>query len=390
MKKGYKNTEIGIIPEDWGIVWLDAIADIITGNKDTQDKIDDGKYPFYVRSEIIERINTYSFDKEAVLTSGDGVGVGKIFHYVKGRFDFHQRVYCIHNFKNYNGKLFYYIFSQHFFNRVMQMTAKSSVDSVRREMIARMKLPLPPLPEQQAIAEVLSDTDALIQNIKQLISKKKALKQGAMQQLLTDKRRLKGFKEKWEVKKLGEVVDFFKGQGLSKSKLNVNGEFCCILYGELFTTYKEVIDEVINKTNYNEGILSKKGDVLIPASTTTNGIDLCIASCLNKDNVLLGGDINILRPKIKINSEFLSAYLTNVKKYDIEQETQGITIIHLYGKRLKNIEIILPPLSEQQAIAKILSDMDKEIVNLEEQLHKTEALKQGMMQELLTGKTRIV
>ncbi|WP_421948845.1 restriction endonuclease subunit S [Phaeodactylibacter xiamenensis] len=95
--KGYKQTEVGVIPEDWEMLQVKNIASITTGGSDTQDRIDDGKYPFYVRSQKVERINQYTFDCEAVLTSGDGVGVGKIYHYIDGKFDFHQRVYCIYN-----------------------------------------------------------------------------------------------------------------------------------------------------------------------------------------------------------------------------------------------------------------------------------------------------
>src|SRR5512137_788468 len=95
VEKGYKQTEIGLIPNDWEVDTIQRLATITTGAKNTQDKIDDGEYPFFVRSQIVERINSYSFNGEAVLTAGDGVGTGKVFHYVNGKFDFHQRVYKI-------------------------------------------------------------------------------------------------------------------------------------------------------------------------------------------------------------------------------------------------------------------------------------------------------
>ncbi len=188
---GYKNTEVGVIPNDWKIEKIDDFAKISTGDKDTQDKIDDGIYPFFVRSQIIERINSYSFNGEAVITSGDGVGVGKVFHYFNGKFDYHQRVYNIHNFDNHvNGKYFFFQFFSNFYDRVMAMTAKSSVDSVRREMIAEMKIPFPSLPEQTAIAHVLSDMDSEIAALEVRKHKTALLKQGMMQELLTGKTRL--------------------------------------------------------------------------------------------------------------------------------------------------------------------------------------------------------
>jgi type I restriction enzyme S subunit len=93
--KGYKQTEVGVIPTDWEIDEIQNLAEITTGAKNTQDRIFDGEYPFFVRSQIVERINSFSFDGEAILTAGDGVGTGKVFHYINGKFDYHQRVYKI-------------------------------------------------------------------------------------------------------------------------------------------------------------------------------------------------------------------------------------------------------------------------------------------------------
>ena len=168
------------------------IAHITTGSRNTQDRIDDGQYPFFVRSQTIERINSYSFDGEAVLTAGDGVGTGKVFHYINGKFDAHQRVYLISDFgERIVGYFFYLYFSSHFYARIMQMTAKSSVDSVRREMIARMLIPLPPTTaEQEAIARILSDMDAEITALEAQVGKAHELKQGMMQELLTGRIRL--------------------------------------------------------------------------------------------------------------------------------------------------------------------------------------------------------
>ena len=137
IKKGFQKTEVGVIPVDWITEEIQNIANITTGSKNTQDRIADGTYPFFVRSQTVERINSFSYDGEAVLTAGDGVGTGKVFHYIIGKFDYHQRVYKISNFsEKLNGYYFFLYFSMNFYNRMMQMTAKSSVDSVRREMIA--------------------------------------------------------------------------------------------------------------------------------------------------------------------------------------------------------------------------------------------------------------
>jgi len=188
----YRQTETGVIPADWNVECIENIAHITTGGRDTQERVADGEYPFFVRSQTIERINSYSFDGEAVLTAGDGVGTGKVFHYINGRFDAHQRVYRISEFsERIDGYFFYLYFSSRFYKRIMQMTAKSSVDSVRREMISRMPVALPPTrQEQQAIAGVLKDMDAEIATLEAKLTKARQIKQGMMQELLTGRIRL--------------------------------------------------------------------------------------------------------------------------------------------------------------------------------------------------------
>jgi type I restriction enzyme S subunit len=187
----YRQTDLGVIPEEWGLTKIRDAASIKTGKRNTQDRIDDGQYPFFVRSQSVERIDSYSFDGEAVLTAGDGVGTGKVFHYIKGKFDFHQRVYKISDFSApLNGFYFFLYFSSRFYDRIMAMTAKSSVDSVRLETIAGMLIPLPSTDEQAAIAEIVSDMDAEIVALEQRRDKTRALKQGMMQELLTGRTRL--------------------------------------------------------------------------------------------------------------------------------------------------------------------------------------------------------
>ena len=163
---------------------ISDFAHVTTGNKDTQNKVDNGDYPFFVRSQTVERINSFSYDGEAILTSGDGVGVGKNFHYIVGKFDFHQRVYCIYNFdKTVSGKFIYQYFSENFYKRAIQLSAKNSVDSVRMSMITEMPISLPELPEQTKIAACLSSLDDLITAQTQKIAALKTHKKGLMQQL---------------------------------------------------------------------------------------------------------------------------------------------------------------------------------------------------------------
>lgn len=198
------------------------------------------------------------------------------------------------------------------------------------------------------------------------------------------------FSQPWKEVKLGEIFNIKKGQGLSKEVLDDNGLNKCILYGELYTKYSEVIKDIESRTNQSGGILSQIGDILIPASTTTTGIDLANATALLKENVLLGGDINILRAKKEVSSIFFAYLLTHAYKFDIAKLAQGITIVHLYGEFLKNMKIYIPSdISEQQAIADVLSTADDEINLLNQKLEALKEQKKGLMQQLLTGQVRV-
>ena len=175
----------------WETKLLGDVAHIKTGSKNNEDKDDNGQYPLYVRSAIVEQINSYCFDGEAILVPGEG-GIENIFHYINGRFDCHQRVYMINRFaNNVFGKLIYYIMVLQFGKHAMQNTVKATVDSLRLPTFQTFSFSIPKdVAEQRAIAEVLSDMDAEITALEQRRDKTIAIKQGMMQQLLTGRVRL--------------------------------------------------------------------------------------------------------------------------------------------------------------------------------------------------------
>lgn len=151
-----------------------------------------------------------------------------------------------------------------------------------------------------------------------------------------------------------------------------------------------MIREIVGRTNANDGFPSKGGDVLIPASTTTTGIDLANATAILESDVLLSGDINILRPKnTKQSAPFFAYLLTHILKHKIASRAQGITIVHLYGAHLKPLTVTIPDVEEQHAIASIIMDADDEILRLEAQLAALRQEKAALMQQLLTGKRRV-
>jgi type I restriction enzyme S subunit len=202
-----------------------------------------------------------------------------------------------------------------------------------------------------------------------------------MMSRLVPKLRFKEFSGEWEEKRLGDIGIFSKGKGIPKNDIVEDGVLECIRYGELYTEYKEIIKDIKSKTNLKKDslILSKKNDVIIPSSGETY-IDIATASCVLKDNIALGGDLNILRSKE--NGVFLAYYLSHVKKQDIAKLAQGIAVVHLYTSQLKLLKVELPKPKEQQKIANCLTSLDNLI---EAQNKKVEALKnhkKGLMQRL--------
>lgn len=182
---------IGEIPEHWKIKRTRFLCNIQTGDKDTVNREDDGLYPFYVRSPKVERINTYSFDGEAVLMAGDGVGAGKVFHYANGKFDYHQRVYNLHNFKDVSGLFFYYYILNKFRYIIEEGAAKNTVDSVRLNMIQDFWMTIPPVSEQQNIVKYIdgeiSKIDSQIAKANRRIELLNELKQSVITEAVTGK-----------------------------------------------------------------------------------------------------------------------------------------------------------------------------------------------------------
>ena len=271
-------------------------------------------------------------------------------------------------------------------------SGKTGVPGVNRNDLHQIAVRLPPLPEQHAIAATLSEVDALIAALDRLIAKKRAIKRGAMQQLLTGKTRLPGFSGAWEVKKLGEIGLFKKGRNIPKNQLSTHGE-PCVLYGEIYTRYDCIVRELVSfipKEVAEQATAIKPGDVLFAGSgETAEEIGKCFAY-IGAEKAYAGGDLILLSPN-EDDSTFLGYQLNSPMICKQKANLgQGSSVVHIYCSGLATIDVPLPSLPEQKAIAALLSDMDAEIAALEQRRDKTVAMKQGMMQELLTGRIRLV
>lgn len=170
------------------------------------------------------------------------------------------------------------------------------------------------------------------------------------------------YKGDWHKRKLNEICLFFKGNGLSKSDLSNEG-FPCILYGELYTTYKnEVISDIVSKTTttLSNPFLSLNNDLIIPGSGE-DPIDIAVARAIYQNDIILGGDLNVLRPKSNVSAAFLSYQLNGVRRYDIAKKAQGKSIVHLHNSDLKEVCVSIPTYDEQLHIVKLLTKIDEMI-----------------------------
>ena len=190
------------------------------------------------------------------------------------------------------------------------------------------------------------------------------------------------FEGEWEEERLADIADLYKGTGISKDQLSDDGE-PCILYGELYTKYKsETIREVISKTNIDNTKLvrSKANDVIIPCSGET-AEDIATARCVLNGNILLGGDLNIIRLH-GYDGAFMSYQLNGRRKYDIAKVAQGVSVVHLYGEHLKGVKTINPCLEEQKKIAKLLSLLDERISTQSKVIDKLQSLIRGIAHKI--------
>lgn len=182
----------------------------------------------------------------------------------------------------------------------------------------------------------------------------------------------------WNVKKLGEIVEFKRGRDLPKSDMSDEGTYKCIHYGQLFTEYQELVSDIKSKTNSNAGrFYSKTNDVLMPTSDVTPR-GLATASCIKEDGIILGGGILVIRFNPGYDGLYFS-YFVSQNKATILKLVKGSTVFHLYASDLANLEINFPQQDEQTAITAVLSETDALIENLDKLIAKKKAIKQGAM-----------
>lgn len=379
-------------PKDWIKRNLGELVHIQTGTKNNEDKVSTGKYPFYVRSAKVERIDTYSYDTEAILIPGEG-NIGTIFHYINGKFDVHQRVYAITNFSELVNPFYVYWFMKRNFGvYAFSQTSKATVDSLRLPTFEKFEVFLPPLEEQKAIGETLSTFDQHIENLEKLIAKKKMIRDGAVEDLMSGKKRLDGFDGEWEEKTILSITKDIITGGTPSTNIKEywGGSIPWLASTEIHQ--KNIENETKNITNLgllnSSAKIAPKYSVLI--ALAGQGKTRGTAAILGKDMA-----INQSLAALVCSEDNYYKFLF----YAIEMNYEALRELSsgdggrggLNKKLIKDFKINIPSdVKEQQAIASILTAMDEEINNLQKEKEKIEKIKQGAMDDLLTGRVRLV
>ena len=313
---------------EWEKCKFKDVCSTSTGNKNTQDKADDGIYPFYVRSQTVERINSWTFDGEAILTAGDGVGVGKVFHHSYGKIGVHQRVYILSDFKCDANYLFHF-FSSKFYNRVKRMSAKNSVDSVRKEMITDMPLSLPCHQEQFKIGHILSLLDERIATQNKIIDKLQSLIRGIAQNVVRP--------NKPNVR-LSDCLEC-SSSTLQESDVCECGTYP--VYGA-----NGIVGYLDNYNTEGEAVyIIKDGSGVGTVSYVTGR---CSAT----------GTLNTLQAKEGYSLQYLYYML---KVFNFEPYKTGMAIPHIYFKDYGKAKVFCPSYTEQLRYARLLSAMDSKL-----------------------------
>jgi len=403
--EGYKQTEVGVIPMDWEAKTLGDAAEVVMGqspvgasynHSGTGAPLINGPTEFTEKYPIKIQWTSQptKFCKKCdMLLCVRGSSTGRI-NISDGEYCIGRGIAAIRA-KSGADTSFITFQVESAVKSILALTTGSTFPNIDGKSIRAIQFPLPPLPEQQAIASALTDVDALITALGQLITKKRYIKQGAMQQLLTGKKRLPGFGGEWEVKKLGEILLKTQlGGNYPNSEKETN--YPLMKMGNINRGLVDIskIEYITDKSSPSEKDKLQYGDVLF---NTRNTLELVGKVAIWRNELPLAYfNSNLLRFEFNpshVSSKFFMNNIFNTKQIlsQLKGFATGTTsVAAIYSRDLIKLQIPLPPLPEQTAIATILSDMDAEIEALEQKQTKYKAIKQGMMQELLTGKTRLV
>jgi type I restriction enzyme S subunit len=404
---GYKQTEVGVIPEDWDVVSIGEAGQVLGGRQRSPHNVGEpckylrvaNVFDGFLETEDVLKMPFTAAEKERFLLrpgdillnegqSIDLVGRSAIYRGIPDQCCFQNTLIRFRANRTTCIEFAQLVFQQYlrlgvFASIALQTTSIAHLGSGR---FAALKMPLPPLPEQEAIAEVLGKVDTLIEHLERLIAKKRLLKRGVMRELLTGKERLPGFSRDWETKRLGDIAAFFSGGTPSTAVADYYaGDIPWITSGDLNQSYIRNVQGRISKSGLENSAakMVEANTLLIALYGATAGV-----TAISEIRAAINQAVLAIVPRCD-DTRFLYFKLTYLKDWLITTYTQGGQP-NLSGEIVKSVELSMPGLDEQVAIAALLSAMDAEIALLEAQLAKYRQIKQGLMQNLLTGRIRLV
>lgn len=409
----YKDSGIewlGDVPDYWEICRLKFLSDIQTGDKDTVNAEEDAEYAFFVRSQTVERISTFSFNCEAILTAGDGVGVGKVFHYYNGPFDFHQRVYMLNSFREVDGRFLFHYLKANFYKVALEGGAKSTVDSIRRPMIADFPVAFPPnVDEQKAIASFLdvetSKIDGLVSEQRRLIELLKEKRQAVISHAV-----IKGLNpnapmkpsgvdwngeipQHWSVRPIRTLANVVRGGSPRPAgdPKYFNGDFMP------WVTVAEITRDNLKGLTGTDTFLTQEGSensrmfepntLLYSNSGATLGVPkiLEIQACAND------GVIGFLDLSDEVDISFLYFFLYSITEAIREKVKQGSGQPNLNTNIVKALRLPLPPDKNEQKeivdyIEAICSKFDTLEAEAERAIELLQERRTALISAAVTGK----
>ena len=394
---------IGEIPREWKLRRLRYMCNILTGNQDTQDNNPDGEYPFYVRSPIVERSNSFTFEGPAILMAGDGAGAGKVFHYVDGKYGCHQRVYSIQKIKGINRKLYYYL-KNNFYIMIDTANSKSTVDSVRLIMLQDFPVPIPSEDEQNKIAAYLdiecAKIDDVITKTKATIEEYKKLKQSVITEAVTKgirpNREMKGSGIEWigEIPKEWDVKVAFQlfSQVKNKNEGLIEKNLLSLSYGKIKRKSIDTIGGLLPE-NFDGYNIIEKDDIVLRLTDLQNDHTSLRVGLSNERGIVTSAYLT-LRNYSNNMPLYLYYYLHS---YDIYKGFYGMGAGVRQGLNWDGVnllKIVLPPVEEQIEITDYLEKQvnifDTLIAKKEQIVTELESYKKSLIYEYVTGKKEVV
>ena len=416
VKPGYKQTELGIIPEDWDYtVWENAGSGFSSGATPYRGIkryysgnvkwVSSGELNYNVINETLEHISDEAKTKTNLklhpantflmaITGLEAAGTRGSCAILGVPATTNQSCMAVYETDRLNIRYLFYFYSKNGDDLAFKYCQGTKQQSYTAAIVKKLPIILPPVSEQKRIAEALSDVDSMISSLEKLIAKKKGVKQGVMQELLTGKKRLPGFDGEWDDYTIGKMGEFYSGlSGKSKKDFDC-GDAYYITFLNVLSNVKidtSILASVDVRENESQNIV-RKGDLFFNTSSETpEEVGMCAVLDEELENTYLNSFCFGFRLFDDAhNPLFLSYYLnSSIGRKIMSILAQGATRYNLSKNNFAETVIKLPTKEEQTAIASILSDMDNEIETLEQKLEKTRQIKQGMMQQLLTGKIRL-